>query len=699
MLYYKEFKPDKFNTYESSKKETKRLKYKAECDDILTFDIEVSLGWIDDNGNVIPYESGHDEYFFNRLSPVSLCYIWQFSFNDKVYYGRNLEDFKELLNMLPKDIHFIIYVHNLSYEFAFLTNIFKWDDVFARDSHKVIKATPVEYPNLEFRCSLFLTNLSLESWGDEIGIPKLVGDLDYLKLRTPLTPLTDKELGYAERDCIVVYNGIKDYRRQYKHIKNIPLTQTGEVRKVLRRKVRKNKSVENKVLSLVPENTAMYLRQHACFAGGYTHANIIFSGITLKKENGNLPLGYGVSYDFCSSYAAVMVMENCYPMSKFFPEVFSIQGRERYCYLLKVKFTNLEAITNNHYLSSSKLFDVDKNDIHVDNGRIISVKEASCWLTDIDLEIIMKTYTGNVEIIESWAARKGYLPKYMVESVLDFYEKKTKYKGVKGKEDIYKMNKRYVCSVYGCCVQQLLQDDITFDGENWSKSPKTIEAYDEHFKKLRENNFGGRTFCSYAWGVFITAAARRNLWKCMQYKDGERSCDEDTIYSDTDSLKIRDEYDFSWYNKEVDEKMKAACEYHEIPFEKTRPKSQDGTPRPLGYFVREDDWTEFKTLGAKRYVYRSKADGKLHLTVSGINKEAVSCLNDDIENFNEDTVFDKDDDDVKKNYITYITNQKEVVWNKGQDDEFLSTYKSGINMRPTGYSMSIADEYALLLGL
>ena len=50
MLYYKEFKPDKFNTYESSKKETKRLKYKAECDDILTFDIEVSSGWIDDNG-------------------------------------------------------------------------------------------------------------------------------------------------------------------------------------------------------------------------------------------------------------------------------------------------------------------------------------------------------------------------------------------------------------------------------------------------------------------------------------------------------------------------------------------------------------------------------------------------------------------------------------------------------------------------
>ena len=699
MKYYKEFNPVMFNTYQVSKKEKRELVYKAESDDILTFDIEVSSAWIDDDGNVIPYRNGLEESYFNTKVPVSLCYIWQFSFNDEVYFGRKLEEFKEVLDKFPKDVHFIVYVHNLSYEFTFLTNIFEWKDVFARDTHKVIKATAAEYPNIEFRCSLFLTNLSLASWGDEIGVPKLVGDLDYLKLRTPLTPLTDKEMGYAERDCIVVYRGIIEYRRQYKHIKDIPLTQTGEVRKVLRRKIRKNKSIEKKVLSLVPENTMMYLRQHACFAGGYTHANIIFSGITLKKENGNLPLGYGVSYDFCSSYAAVMVMEKCYPMSPFFQETFTLDKKEIYCYMLKVKFTDLDAITNNHYLSYSKLFDINDEDIMTDNGRVIYVKEASCWLTDIDLDIIMETYTGEVEILESWASRKGYLPKYIVESVLEFYEKKTKYKGVKGKEDIYKMNKRYVCSVYGCCVQQLLQDDISFDGENWTKTSKTIEEYDEKFKKLRENNFGGRTFCSYAWGVFITAAARRNLWKCMQYKDGDRYCDEDTIYSDTDSLKIRDEYDFSWYNKEVDEKMKAACEYHGIPFSKTRPKSQDGIERPLGYFVREDDWTEFKTLGAKRYVYRSRKDGQLHLTVSGINKEAVKCLNDDIENFNEDTVFDKDDESVNKNYITYTNNQPEVIWNKGKEDEFKSSYKMGINMRPTGYTMSLADEYALLLGL
>lgn len=696
MVEFSQFNPSKFSKYAQK---NNGLNYKNECDDILTLDVEVSSGWIDNNGKLISYKPNIPDVKWNSYESVSLCYIWQFSFNDTVYYGRKIEDFKSILDKLPKDTHFIIFVHNLSYEFMFLSNILEWEEVFAKDTHKVMKAVPKEYPNIEFRCSLFLTNLKLESWGEEIGIPKLVGNLDYMKMRTPYTILTKDELDYAERDCVIVYKGICDYLRQYKHVKDIPLTQTGEVRKVLKSKIRKSKRDERKVMSMIPEDTKAYLRQNACFAGGYVHANFIFGGVTLKKENGNLPLGYGTSFDFCSSYAAVMVMENDFPMSKFFPMSFSVEKQEEYCFLLKVRFTDLSAVTFNHYLSSSKCFNINKNGFEVDNGRVIKVKSADCWLTNIDLNIIMKTYSGDVEILESWGARKGYLPKYIVDSVLEFYEKKTKYKGVKGKEDIYKMNKRYVCSIFGCCVQKMLQEEISFNDGAWDKSPKTIEEYDEYFKKLRTNNFGGKTFCSYSWGVFITALARRNLWDCMQYEEGEKKCDEDTVYSDTDSLKIRDEYDFSWYNRRVDEKMKLACSHHHIDFSRTRPKSPDGVERPLGYFVREDDWTEFKTLGAKRYVYRDRKTGKLNLVVSGINKGAVDCLNDDIENFNEETVFDKDNDSVKKNYIVYTNNQPKIVWNKGQYDEFESDYKYGINMRPTGYSMSVTDEYALLLGL
>ena len=57
MKHYKEFNPVMFNTYQVSKKEKRELVYKAESDDILTFDIEVSSAWVDDDGNVIPYKN------------------------------------------------------------------------------------------------------------------------------------------------------------------------------------------------------------------------------------------------------------------------------------------------------------------------------------------------------------------------------------------------------------------------------------------------------------------------------------------------------------------------------------------------------------------------------------------------------------------------------------------------------------------
>ena len=73
-----------------------------------------------------------------------------------------------------------------------------------------------------------------------------------------------------------------------------------------------------------------------------------------------------------------------------------------------------------------------------------------------------------------------------------------------------------------------------------------------------------------------------------------------------------------------------------IEEEKTKNKA-----KPLEIFTKEDDCCEFITLGAKRYVERRINDGKLHLTVSGINKGAVELLNDDIENFKDGFDFDK----------------------------------------------------------
>lgn len=89
----------------------------------------------------------------------------------------------------------------------------------------------------------------------------------------------------------------------------------------------------------------------------------------------------------------------------------------------------------------------------------------------------------------------------------------------------------------------------------------------------------------------------------------------------------------------------------------------------------------------------------MHITVAGINKEAVSCLNNDINNFNESCSFDKDAPNVRKLQHTYVNNMPTVTWNEGEYDEYTSTDRYGINMRPAGYSMSIVDEYLRLISM
>ena len=148
------------------------------------------------------------------------------------------------------------------------------------------------------------------------------------------------------------------------------------------------------------------------------------------------------------------------------------------------------------------------------------------------------------------------------------------------------------------------------------------------------------------------------------------------IYSDTDSIFVRGEHDFTWYNEEITEKIRRSCEVNDLDFSMTRPKTPKGVEKPLGILEKEDDCIQFKTLGAKRYVERRASDGKLHLTVSGINKEAVDLLHDDIDLFDDNFNFDKDAECVRKKGVVYLNDMPEVAY----PDGYLSRYKCGINL-------------------
>lgn len=127
---------------------------------IFSFDIETTSFFILDNKqyNINKYlnldKKNQEECIF-----MSNMYIWMFSINEDVYFGRTWDEFYSFLLRLENWGTFekkFVFVHNLSYEFEFLRNRFKFKNVFSRKSRKVLKCELEDF-NIEFRCSYMMS--------------------------------------------------------------------------------------------------------------------------------------------------------------------------------------------------------------------------------------------------------------------------------------------------------------------------------------------------------------------------------------------------------------------------------------------------------------------------------------------------------------------------------------------------------------
>lgn len=209
---------------------------------IYTFDIETSSIIIlnDKIYSAIKYKDLNEKEQ-KDCSFYSFMYIWMFSINDVVYFGRTWREFQNFIakidEVAPQEK--IVHVHNLSFEFQYLKSYFDFEDVISRKSHHVMKCTMSDY-NFIFKCTKYMTNLALKDIPKTYGlkINKKVGDLDYSLIRTSLTPLTDLELGYCEADCLVLYEYIKKECETYEYPHKIPMTATGKVRRELKDLIR-----------------------------------------------------------------------------------------------------------------------------------------------------------------------------------------------------------------------------------------------------------------------------------------------------------------------------------------------------------------------------------------------------------------------------------------------------------------------------
>lgn len=545
---------------------------------IYTFDIETTSYIILDNkifkaSDYIEFTKEEQE----RCIFQSVMYIWQLGINDTVYYGRTWYELDAFLNEIEQHttikkriLKKYIFVHNLSYEFVFLQNEFDLKNVFSRKSRKVMKCELDKY-KFEFRCTYYMSNSSLDRLAKNynLNVKKLVGNLDYNKIRTPVTPLTKEELEYCENDCLVVYEYIKKELETYKTIRNLPLTSTGHVRKELKEEIAGNWQYKNKVKKSINIDPHVYNLLLDAFQGGYTHASWIFASETLKNIT---------SWDFTSSYPYCLC--TCkYPATEFRKcnlKNFSQMGKNT-AYLIRIKFYKIKSNFYNNIISLSKCKMIKGS--KVDNGRIIYADELELVLTDVDIRLISKAYSFvKYDIIESYYSFYDYLPRPFIQFVLKKYVNKTKLKNVDGMEVEYMLEKNKFNALYGMAVTNNINDKVIFEnGIGWREEELTNEEIENALVKDKKKGF-----LSFSYGVWCTAWARYNLLTCLL------KLDKSVVYSDTDSLKLLEGYDESVitdYNKEVIKKIKKVCNdlsLNEEDFSPTDIYGEKHTLRTLG---------------------------------------------------------------------------------------------------------------------
>lgn len=622
----------------------------------------------------------------------AFMYIWQFAIyfleDDEidVIIGRTWDEFNMLLENLSNDDNeakYLIFVHNLSYEFQFLRSIhtFNPDEVFAVKSRKILKCEMSK--RFELRCSYLQTNMSLDTFTFKMMVEhqKLSGeDFDYSKRRYPWTELTDKEIKYCINDVIgLVEAMVKRMRIFDDNLYTLPLTSTGYVRREAKKlmfgwsKKHKNIFPDIRVFDLLEE----------AFRGGDTHANRYYANIKLKAQGKIIGIG---SYDRSSSYPDVI--ENClFPMTKFqFLGTISEKDMVRKnklgkALLFRCRIYNLEQTDKFYgapYISFSKCRNVSDDKI-LDNGRILEASYFETTLTDIDYNIIKSEYTyTKIEITECYESKYGELPEPLKQLARKYYTDKTELKGVKGKEIYYNMQKALLNAIYGMMVQSPVKPDLLFleDSEDIFKPDENVS------RETLLAEYTKRAFLPFQWGVWTTA------WARYQLKEGINIVGDNYVYSDTDSVKyIKTE------NDDIDKKFKAYNNQRIKDSIRNKAFATDpaGKTHYMGVFEFEEMYTEFKTLGAKKYVYRTQ-DGKLHATIAGVNKKKAPAeleKHNGIDSFRigftfsdaggTESVYNDSD------YGAYETENKKIYIGKN------------VVIRPSTYTIGITEEYTRIL--
>ena len=644
--------------------------------------------------------------FYYNDEKFATMYLWGFNFNGRSVYGRTWEEFISLMDIISgilntENITLICGIHNLSYEFNWFRKWFEWDNVFCMKEHECVKARTTS--GIEFRCTLLESGKRLALLAEELTgyhIRKL-DTLNYRGIRHSETPLTDLELMYQLNDVRIVAIYLYEKGKKRKGICNILATKTGYVRELFKKNTIENpdKNVRDKyraIIRMLTMDPNEYIQAEHTFQGGFVHGSYLYIDELLELVG---------SFDEISAYPGAM-LANMFPMSKGFhieiPTPEDIEtALKYYCCMFRWEVWDLK--------QKKGVFDNPISESHCDtlehptinNGRVKSADHLVTYITNVDYEIYQEFYSwdkSTESITRLWKYKKGFLPKAFIETVLELYENKTKLKGVKGSEELYMLSKENMNSSYGMMVMRILRDTIEYSNEKGFEVKKPdIE------KVIEKENKSKNRFLFYIWGLFVTAYARKAILLGAIVPSGR-----DYVYSDTDSCKLLHPEDhieqFNVYNEQIRTKLYACMDFYGFDRSRIEPKTIKGVSKLLGAFEYEHDgkpYEYFKTLGAKRYMTYS--DGKLELTVAGLNKiHGAEFIQDQGEETEEWFGFFSDDmsvpsDKTGKLTHTYIDDEFEVPLTDMFNKTIMVHEKSAIHLEDCPFTLSLAPSFLRFL--
>lgn len=541
-------------------------------------------------------------------------------------YGTKPSELIHTLNNIFKSLkgdYTVIYLHNLSYDWVFIRKyLFKEYGTPIKQlntkSHYPIR---IEFSNgLILKDSLILAQKSLDKWAKDLGVEhqKAVGKWDYDKIRNQNdNDFTPDELEYIEHDTLAGVECIDTLMKQLHHrIYSMPYTATGIVREEARKIGKQYKAHD--LFENISADFDTYLMLESCFHGGYTHANRYMIKQTITDTV--------VCYDFKSSYPFCMLTEK-YPMRRFikYKPIVSVEelisNSDRYAFITKLLMINprlkneFEPMPILQYSKCTKII----NPV-LDNGRVLCAGYAEIYLTEISLKMIYDQYDFDKCIcIETRFAKKDYLPRWFTDYIFKLFKDKSELDGVDPLN--YMLSKAKLNSCYGMCVQKAIQNDIEelyHVNEYKTTSKYNAEEYDKYLKSRSK-------FLVFQWGVYVTEYAMKNL-----HSLGSMCCE--WVYSDTDSV-----FGVGWDQDKLDQYNKECL--HKLEANGYGSIEVNGKIFTLGVAEKDKVCIEFRTVGAKRYCYRSAKDNELHITVAGVPKAGAQCLHDNINNFQKGMLF------------------------------------------------------------